>query len=604
MRKPMTYVCLTVAVILTVLIVPVSARALMCYETTLDLQASVGPDSIDRVLYRWSDDEMIPGVQLMDWSMELQDAGSAIYIDTIKIGGVVKPLGGVARTAPDLIWAFNLGTLTLEQMRNVIFSFPFASTTGTLYHVRDSLTLPADSMVKISKYIGGIHNSSFTGLLASQATAAVNCPAGPPVEEPIVESIGTVPTPMALVLVDGSLVEVEADTVPLESVLSGTPDAPGGSLSLESGAEVLSNAQYEAAAAPGEDVAPGEASICVNGNVDGDPIDVCTVRKSDWETMVNANGLVTTDGSGMPFIRHACQKGIEAYGLPDTIGMFLNLEDTCVNNAIDNGGRQRFSGAEIAYITMDDGCGEIRLGAQGHIDTTALFAEVLTGPFAPLADFIPLPQSQVSEAVRVEYNGQTHILIGFEATPTGVSLGSNGEKSGNYELVVIPDEDEDTVPDDVDQCPGFDDRDDEDEDTVPDECDNCPSDENTDQADTDEDGPGDVCDACPNDPDNDSDNDTICGDIDACMDTVIPENVPTSRLGTNRFALVDGDGIFDTTSPKGKGPGKSFTIEDTAGCSCEQIINELGLGKGHSKFGCSIGAIEEWINGLSWNYKE
>ena len=70
MRKPMTYVCLAVAVILTVLIVPVSARALMCYETTLDLQASVGPDSIDRVLYRWSDDEMIPGVQLMDWSME------------------------------------------------------------------------------------------------------------------------------------------------------------------------------------------------------------------------------------------------------------------------------------------------------------------------------------------------------------------------------------------------------------------------------------------------------------------------------------------------------------------------------------------------------
>ena len=591
MRK-MIFACLAMAVILAVLIVPVFAQALMCYETTLDLQTPVGPDSIDRVVYRWSDDEMVPGVQLMDWSMELQVAGSPVYIDTIKISGVVKPLGGVARTTPDLIWAFNLGTLTLEQMRNVIFSFPFASTTGTQYHVRDSLSLPADSLVKFSKFIEGSLHSNFNGLLASQVTTTVDCPAGPPVEEPIVESTGTVPTPMALVLVDGNLIEVAADTVPLESVLTGTPDAPGSSLSLESGAEALSNIQYDAPTLPGEVVAPGEASVCVNGNVDGDPIDVCTVRKSDWETNVDANGLVTTDGSGMPFIRHACRKGMEAYGLPDTIGIFLDVEDTCVDNAIDNGGRQLFAGADIAYITMDDGCGEIRIGAQGYLDTTPLFAEVLTGPFAPLMDFIPLPQAQVSEAVRVEHNGQTHILIGFEATSTGVSLGPNESHSGNYELVVIPDEDEDTVPDDVDECPGFDDRDDVDSDTVPDGCDMCPNDPDNDlDNDT-------ICgdiDICPNDPDNDSDSDWICGDIDACMDTVIPENVPTSRLRTNRFALVDGDGIFDTTSPKGKGPGKSFTIEDTAGCSCEQIITELGLGKGHSKFGCSIGAIEEWI---------
>ena len=95
------------------------------------------------------------------------------------------------------------------------------------------------------------------------------------------------------------------------------------------------------------------------------------------------------------------------------------------------------------------------------------------------------------------------------------------------------------------------------------------------------------------DPDNDGDGVPV--NVDVCSDTVIPETVPTVRLGVNRFALTDGDGDFDTTAPMGRGPQKSFTIEDTEGCSCEQIIEVLGLGKGHSKFGCSISAMEDFI---------
>jgi hypothetical protein len=93
----------------------------------------------------------------------------------------------------------------------------------------------------------------------------------------------------------------------------------------------------------------------------------------------------------------------------------------------------------------------------------------------------------------------------------------------------------------------------------------------------------------------DSDGDGVFDDVDVCPGTVIPEGVPTVRLNTNRWALVDDDGIFDTTEPNGKGPQLSFTIEDTAGCSCEQIIAAQGLGNGHTKFGCSIGAMRDWI---------
>jgi hypothetical protein len=95
----------------------------------------------------------------------------------------------------------------------------------------------------------------------------------------------------------------------------------------------------------------------------------------------------------------------------------------------------------------------------------------------------------------------------------------------------------------------------------------------------------------------DEDHDGIPDAEDACLGTSIPESVPTNQLGTNRWALVDGDGIFDTTMPNGQGNGldRSFTVEDTAGCSCEQIIDALGLGKGHEKFGCSTGVMETWV---------
>ncbi len=88
----------------------------------------------------------------------------------------------------------------------------------------------------------------------------------------------------------------------------------------------------------------------------------------------------------------------------------------------------------------------------------------------------------------------------------------------------------------------------------------------------------------------DEDADGVPNDLDICAGTTIPEGVPTQGLGNNRFALVDGDFVFDS--------GKStvvFTVGDTGGCSCEQIIDALGLGAGQTKFGCSQSVIEAWV---------
>ncbi|GEM_PF-6075168 len=39
-----------------------------------------------------------------------------------------------------------------------------------------------------------------------------------------------------------------------------------------------------------------------------------------------------------------------------------------------------------------------------------------------------------------------------------------------------------------------------------------------------------------------------------------------------------------------------FTIFDTRGCSCEQIVAAEGLGGGHLMHGCSEGVMKNWID--------
>ena len=91
-----------------------------------------------------------------------------------------------------------------------------------------------------------------------------------------------------------------------------------------------------------------------------------------------------------------------------------------------------------------------------------------------------------------------------------------------------------------------------------------------------------------------------CTGSDVCPETVIPESVPTFGLKPYRWALTDdADPLEFDTIEKGKGPGRSYTTTDTAGCSCEQIIAEQGLGKGHTKHGCSIGAMDGWVGQVS-----
>jgi hypothetical protein len=38
-----------------------------------------------------------------------------------------------------------------------------------------------------------------------------------------------------------------------------------------------------------------------------------------------------------------------------------------------------------------------------------------------------------------------------------------------------------------------------------------------------------------------------------------------------------------------------LTLDDTRGCSCEQILDRIGNAMGQRLFGCSVGTIKDWI---------
>jgi hypothetical protein len=265
------------------------------------------------------------------------------------------------------------------------------------------------------------------------------------------------------------------------------------------------------------------------------------------------------------------------------------------------------------------------IGVALAIDETPNATPCVYPSTTPCADRIALATS-AERTFSTTVNGFIYDLevLGFRSTPDGAGVPLDGfisneggsttgylvatfaircvdaDADGACDLedncagVVNPDQadaDADGAGDACDVCP-LDAANDADADGVCGDVDNCPLAANPDQSDLDGDGQGDVCDAC-----TDEDFDTVCRQDDVCPATVLPE-APSVSLGVWRWMDTNGDGVFDTTPSGGQGPKRSYTMADTAGCSCTQIIAALNLGSGHSKFGCSISAMDEWGAGL------
>jgi hypothetical protein len=96
--------------------------------------------------------------------------------------------------------------------------------------------------------------------------------------------------------------------------------------------------------------------------------------------------------------------------------------------------------------------------------------------------------------------------------------------------------------------------------------------------------------------DYDFDGDGVLVFDDRCFDTEVDSSMPRVDLKKHRYAWHgDGDGDGDSVFISGGDNGPVFTVTDTAGCSAVQIIEQLGLGVGHRKFGLSLSATRMWL---------
>lgn len=104
----------------------------------------------------------------------------------------------------------------------------------------------------------------------------------------------------------------------------------------------------------------------------------------------------------------------------------------------------------------------------------------------------------------------------------------------------------------------------------------------------------------------DSDEDGVCDSVDKCSATSIdnPADFSAGAWGVHRWHW-DGTNWVQQPNPKGQvTPGKSFTLANTYGCSCKQILDLLknaGYGEfgGHYKFGCSTSILEDFTKDMN-----
>jgi len=94
----------------------------------------------------------------------------------------------------------------------------------------------------------------------------------------------------------------------------------------------------------------------------------------------------------------------------------------------------------------------------------------------------------------------------------------------------------------------------------------------------------------------DDDGDGVLNTVDLCPATAIPETAPAISQYAGYYTLFNADRTFDTiTDAWLPTPPATFILDDTAGCSCEQIIAAEGLGQHFTNYGCPLNVMNDWI---------
>lgn len=114
---------------------------------TLNTPYTVTSPDVTQVLMSWSTN-LTSGIvdqdDLTDWSISFLNGGNLFYTDNIVTAGTVQSLGGVTRGIADILFSFNLDTLTAGDFDNMLQGSLLANASGPAYNVYSYPTGPFD----------------------------------------------------------------------------------------------------------------------------------------------------------------------------------------------------------------------------------------------------------------------------------------------------------------------------------------------------------------------------------------------------------------------------------------------------------------------------
>ncbi|WP_293089642.1 NF038130 family PEP-CTERM protein, partial [Moorena sp. SIO3H5] len=202
----------------------------------------------------------------------------------------------------------------------------------------------------------------------------------------------------------------------LSTILQGDASNPGGNLELFASSETLSNEDFENYT----DV------TSLTGQIGGKDITLSSLTVADWFTDI---------GGGIRLAEKWFSDALTANGLGALIG--TGLDAIAYGQFLNNGGLQRFSDPNISYVNQNDTTGLITIGLAGHFNAIDMLASAIAQVNPLLAAFLP-PSIQASEIVKVDYNGETKYLYGFEGIESGLFSREDGiSHDATYQVALL-----------------------------------------------------------------------------------------------------------------------------------------------------------------------
>jgi hypothetical protein len=203
---------------------------------------------------------------------------------------------------------------------------------------------------------------------------------------------------------------------------------------LENVAKVLENANINNPTGNVELAASSETAgfdftqnTTLEGTINGKNLILSSLTLNDWTTIYKDTNLT--------FGQFWFNEALSANGFNSLVG--TPTADALFAGFVDNGGYQRFSDPNIAYVNQEDPNGPISIGLAGVLNARNLLFNVVPPEFQPLLDQVD--SIQASEIFKYTYEGQTDFLYSFVAIPSGLTELSDGmSHDAIYDPVILP----------------------------------------------------------------------------------------------------------------------------------------------------------------------